>query len=798
VNLEDPDFASLLRQHRRRVGLTQEQLADLSALSVRTIRNLERGETAPHEASVQRIADSLRLSTADAERLQDRARVRSGLGRTGPANPLPDDSPDFTGRAEQVAALRRVLTCERAEALTVVAISGRAGVGKTALAIHVAHQLAGHFPNGELYVNLRGANSRPSDAAEVLASLLGALGLHGSALPDDLEARIGLYRARLAKRRMLLLLDDAASITQLRPLLPGSSSCAVLITSRIRLGGLEGAHRLELDMLTRDEALELLRRLAGRAPVDAEPKAAARITRLCDQLPLALRIAGARLATRPGRPLRQLADRLADERSRLDSLGHGTLDVRSSISLSYRGLGHLERRAFRRLAMLDAPDFAPWVAAALLDLAPGAAEEAVERLNDARLLDCSGTDESGQLRFRFHDLVRLYARERALADEARWEWGAALTRLLEVSRALAARAEQRLVASGPTSRAATLGPVLDAVCDQAPLDDAQAWFESEWQSLAGLAVQACAAGLHDLACDLAAALATSLEFRGYFDQCRRLFETLVVSVRRTDNRRALAVLLRGVGDLHLIQHRYPDALACYEEARSCFREVGDRQGEAAVVYGTGYVRRLQGAYEEALACFEEAFVLWSGPGPGLPAGDRSLALNGIGWVHFDQGRCEAARSTFDDALSEARARGYPCGEARCLRSLGLVHQALGGLGEATAYLEQARQRFRELGDRASEVHAMLSLGDVYREQGRLEEARSVLTQCLCRYEEFGDRFNEATALKSLGELDLVQGELDAAADRLGRAARIYEQLGVPLGRSRALRSLDAVRAQLDD
>jgi DNA-binding SARP family transcriptional activator len=330
---------------------------------------------------------------------------------------LPPDVDDFTGRESAVAEVQHLLEGERATAIVISAIAGKAGVGKTALAVRLAHQLRPHFPDGQLYVDLRGAEAQALDPAEVLAGFLRALGVEGALIAEGLEERVRQYRSRLGDRRVLVVLDNAAAEAQVRPLLPASPGCATLVTSRARLSGLEAAHPMTLDVLEADQAVALLAKLAGPGRVAAEPGAAAAIVRLCGWLPLAVRIAGARLASRPHWRLALLAERLGDEWRRLDELKAGDLEVRASVALSYHGRNQEERRLFRLLGLLVAPSFPAWAAAALLGVEAAEAEGLLERLVDAQLVEAAGHDQAGQLRYRLHDLLRLFARERLQLEE---------------------------------------------------------------------------------------------------------------------------------------------------------------------------------------------------------------------------------------------------------------------------------------------------------------------------------------------------------------------------------------------
>jgi DNA-binding SARP family transcriptional activator len=341
----------------------------------------------------------------------------------------PPDLTCFTGRNKHVESLRRSLSgTDRSTAPRAVVVTGPAGVGKTALAVHVAHRLRSKFPDGQLYADLRGCAGPPSPA-ELLARFLIALGVDDRALPRETEDRTALFRSMLAGRRVLLILDDAVDEAQVRPLLPGVPGCAVLVTGRRALGGL-GLGHVRLDALDQESALTLLARLAGRRRVAAEPEAALEIVQSCDRLPLALRIAGTLLALRPHQSLSRLADLLRPDRRRLDELMLGDLSVRDSLAMSYHGLRPKLRRTFRLLGVLDTPDIAAWICAAALDIGMREAEDLIDELVEAQLLETNGTCTGGGSRFRFSELVRLYARERAEMEESSEE------RLRVVMRAL--------------------------------------------------------------------------------------------------------------------------------------------------------------------------------------------------------------------------------------------------------------------------------------------------------------------------------------------------------------------------
>ncbi|MGH3158427.1 MAG: BTAD domain-containing putative transcriptional regulator, partial [Streptosporangiaceae bacterium] len=326
---------------------------------------------------------------------------------------LPAAIADFTGRDEQFSEIVETLTAAGAagqpDVVPIVSISGSGGVGKTSLAVHVAHAIRENFPDGQLFADLRGGSGQPVSPSEILERFLRGLGIDGMAIPDTLDERAEMYRSRLGDRFALITLDDAVSESQVRPLLPGSSSCAVLITSRTRLSGLPGAHRIDLGAMEPGQAVTLLTRILGEQRVQDQPDAAADLADLCGHLPLAVRIAGAKLASRPHWQLRRLAERLRDENRRLDELEYGDLGIRASIELSYRGMTAHAQRLLRLLALLEAPDFPGWVAAPLLDESVADSEDLLETLVDAHLIVAHAVAARDEPRYQFHNLIRMFA-----------------------------------------------------------------------------------------------------------------------------------------------------------------------------------------------------------------------------------------------------------------------------------------------------------------------------------------------------------------------------------------------------
>ena len=585
------EFGRLLSGFRLDRGLSQEELADRSGLSVRAIRDLEHGQVErPRRTSIALLADALALSDTERAAFKNAAAGFAGCadGHAG-ARPdrarmvpcqLPPDIGDFTGRDLALERLHLRVTGrqEGSTAVVITAAVGKAGVGKTTLAVHAAHQLRSLFPDGQLYVNLRGVEAQALEPADVLGRFLRALGIEGHCVPDDVDSRISLYRSLMADRRALVVLDNAADEAQVRPLLPAGAGNVVLVTSRARLAALALAEVIDLDVLPPGQAVELLGKIAGADRVASEPEAAAVIAALCGYLPLALRIAGARLAARPHWRLQRLAGRLHEHHRRLDELTAGDLEVRASLALSYRGLGAAERRAFRLLGLLKVPDFAPWMVSALLDVPVPAAEEIAERLADAQLLDTAGEDAAGQNRYRCHDLLRLYARERLAADETPATRRAALERTLQAyfTRAHEAVRQLRLRPPELPGRTAPAIPRDPA----GGLVQSYQWLAAEHTGLAVSLDQAWREGLGRLGQELTRLLADFFEVYACWDEWERTHEVALRAARLADDRHAEASLLRGLGDLRRCQDRLPEAAVHFTHSHVIFSEPQDSLGEA--------------------------------------------------------------------------------------------------------------------------------------------------------------------------------------------------------------------------
>ncbi|QYX80138.1 AfsR/SARP family transcriptional regulator [Streptomyces akebiae] len=747
------------------------------------------------------------------------APAAQGPGAAAPPRPvslLPPAIGDFTGREKELARVVEGLTGVR-EAMPVVVVSGAAGVGKSALAVQAAHRVAGDYPDGQLYAELHGF-SEPVPPAEVLGRLLRALGADP---PEDTAERGDLFRSLVAGRRILLVLDDAGGEAQVRPLLPGSASCGVLVTSRARLGGLVGARRTDLDVLDDARGLELLTRVTGpeRTPDDPRERAAARrIVELCGGLPLALRIAGARLATRRHWTPSVLAERLADEHRRLDELSVGDLEVRAGLGLSYQALDECARRVLRRIATLGPADVAVWAVAALSGTSEDEAEETLERLLDAQLITCPGRDQVGQPRYRLHDLVRVYAAERAETEDPADDRTAAVGRALSAGLWLMDRVTEKSPsgavilrqgfsskgrgelrgqpsATGGREPAESPSPV-GAHTTHRALTDPFAWFDAEADALTTAVERAAAMGLHTLACEAAAALcSSSFAIKNRFDAWWRSHDAALAAARRAEDRSGEALLIIGLGQLRYEQDRIAESQEYFRTAERICTELGNVRGRSAALAGLGSACREVGELREAERALTDAADGFRRVGDDTGIG---VACRYGGSVRLELGDQEGALPLLDESLRAYRRLGSRRGEALALRTLSLVHRSLGAYEEAARVAEQALEILRDLGDPHMAAYALRARAKARLRLGHVREAETELHEILevCRTHE--DRFGEALTLRTLGECALADDRLTDAEGLLTASASLWGVLALPLPRARALRNLSVVRAALGD
>ncbi|ULR54004.1 AfsR/SARP family transcriptional regulator [Streptomyces deccanensis] len=741
-------------------------------------------------------ADSAAVGEEHARPARWESRRRRERGGAQAPVQLPSAPRWLTGRDAETARLVSALRAG-GEHSRVCVVHGMAGVGKTALALRVAHRVAVAFPDGQLHAGLGGGDpARSADPAEVLAAFLRALGVGPGQIPPTLPERAAAFRTVLSGLRVLVVLDDAGGEEQVRHLLPGAGSgSAVLISSRKALHGLDPAERVALDVLNPDDAVELLARLAGRERTAAEPEAAAEIAQLAGGLPLALRIAGSRLGTRGAWPLGALAERLRDEHVRLDEMACGDLDVRAGIEVSYRALPASERLVFRRLGLLESPDLAPWVAAPLAGIDVPDAERLVDRLADAHLLEPLGADGTGRVRYRFHDLVRLYARERADLEDTPRDRSAALSRLLRTWLALTRRAGD-LDPTGVAHLVPRTAEDSDTALGARLLAAPRAWLQAEHRSLVAGVVLAARLDLHEEACDLASALVqASFRVNNQFDEWQRTHEAALAAVRRAGNPRGEAVMLTGLGQLRYEQDRFAEAKHYFRDALAGFERLGDIGGRATALAGIAAVGREQGDFAEATACLEQALPAFEELGD---AAGAAGARYDLGCILREKGDFAEATAHLRKALTIHRSIGSRRGEGLTLRAIGLVHRAEGDLVRAEKLCSQALDLLRSAGDRLMEAYAVQALAKVRLrlrpDDAELPELLGALRVC----RELDDGFGEALMLRTLGELHLARGRVDHASACLRQALDLWTRLGHPVFRARTLRDLSRLHEALGD
>jgi DNA-binding SARP family transcriptional activator/tetratricopeptide (TPR) repeat protein len=710
----------------------------------------------------------------------------------GPVVPVPAQLPpevaDFVGRAGQVETLSEALTGRRTPAVTV--ITGMGGVGKTSLALHVAHRMAAEFPDGALYADLGAADGRGAETGRALEGFLLSLGVADRAIPSSIEHRSALYRSLLAGRRVLVVLDDAPSERDVRPLLPGSGGSAAIVTSRVPLTGLEGARTVDLEVFTSGQALELLDRIVGTGRLAAEPDAAAEIVRLCARTPLAVRIAGAKLAGRRHWTLARMAAALRDTRRRLDELSAGDLAVRACFELGYVRLPGATRRLFRHLALLEAQDVADWVAAPLLEVSFEAGRDHLEALVDAQLLTVSGTDPTGRVRYRFHDLVRIYARELAARDDTATQ-RAAVRRALATWLALAETAAERVpgmcyaLIHGTERRLAPPAEVTAGL-----LADPTAWFDAERDALVAGVRQACALGLDELAWDLAASQEKYLDLKGMTPAWRRMHERALELCRSTGNLLGQAVLTRGL--IEVTTWAVPDEsgeamVELYQrsvELRLLFERAGEPRGVSDALSMQAWGLVAMGEPERALATAREARQIAREHGH---LGGEARAHHVSGLAHGEQ-NAEAAVTELTRFADLAVALGNPRAEATAMQFLGAAQCASGRITEGHDLLVRSLEYCRALQDRYAEAFSLLYLGKLYAATGD-PRARPTVESVVSISRRSHMNHHLADALKVLGELELAAGEPEAAAARLEDAVRLWRKRGWHSFLAETLRSL---------
>jgi DNA-binding SARP family transcriptional activator len=703
-------------------------------------------------------------------------------------NLLPTDIADFTGRAEQLQKIHQLLIPaagkEKRRAVPVIVIVGKGGVGKTSIAVHASHGVAHHFPDGQLFADLHGGASHRVGPMQALERFLRALGIPGAFIPEGLDERAEMYRNLLADRKVLVVLDDATGESQVSPLLPGNGAAAVIITSRRRLAGLAGATHIEVNVFAADKSLDLLARIAGDVRVQAQVQAAAEVAEHCGHLPLALRIAGARLSARPHWSIQQLVERLADETRRLDELRHGDMGIRPSISLTYESTGEQARQLFRRLALLDLPLFSGWLSAALLDLPLAQAEDLLDDLVNAQLIETTGTASGVHSQYRFHDLIRVFARERLAAEEPVAERKAALERALGALLHLAEQANCRHYGGDYLGlhSDAPRWPLPGRLVDQL-VTDPLSWYDRERAMLVAGVRQAAQMGFVELCWSLAFSAVTLFESRIYLDDWQETHDIALETTQKAHHVRGQAAMLYSIGSLNIAQQRFDQARQVFTTATQLFADAGDDQGIALVTRHIAFIDRVSGRLDEATARYEQALAIFRRTGDKIAA---AYVLHGLAQVKLELNDVDSARELLSDALGLSQTAPCTRVEAQVLHRMGEAHLLAGDLARADSAFELALARTRDIGDPIGEAYALMGVGIAKVRQGEFGPACDSLQQSLELAGAAGERLAEGRALLGLSELFLASGDPAQAVVFGEQAADVFRGMGALLYAARAL------------
>jgi DNA-binding SARP family transcriptional activator/tetratricopeptide (TPR) repeat protein len=694
-----------------------------------------------------------------------------------PAKPLPTpaqlpaDVADFTGRAAIVAELTGVLAEQDRTAMPIVSIAGIGGIGKTTLAVHVGHSVRHRYPDGQLFAELRGAGPDPAGPEAVLGAFLRALGTPDQDIPAGLEERSALLRTRLSDRRVLVVLDDARDADQVRALLPGEAGCAVIVTSRSRLVGMHAARAVDLDGLVTDEAITLFGRIAGAERVEDEREIAAEVAAACGHLPLAVRIVGSRLASRRSWSMTTIAERLTDERRRLDEMRVGNHTVSATFELGYGQLFDEQARTFRLLALPDVHDISLDAAAAVLGLPVPETEDLLESLVDASLLE---TPAPG--RYRYHDLLKLFARRQAERYDSEVARARVPHRMLDFYLA-SARGAYQAAESGDGTLDHLTSPEARGT-EFTTAEEALTWLAGETANLCAVIAEATRGSAPDL--PVAADLLLSLEplimsgtHLWEFEQTARLVVTAALENDDTHSRGRAGYLLG------LILHagfRLDEAEASLRTTVEVAEASGDRYIRAEALNGVGVVTFEHRRYEEAFAFFQRAAEVFGELGH--PEGEANCLTNmarAAGELHRDKEALEAA----ERSLELFRGQGSAMGAAKAMQYLGSILDGMGRPEDAIPYYLDCLAVFRSTGQRLREHHTLYRLAESHLGAGRPAEAVAHAEEALAIAREIDQRFGEGRALAVLGRALAEDGRPDEGRACWEQALGVLQALGAP-------------------
>ncbi|QHY96935.1 Regulatory protein AfsR [Streptomyces sp. S4.7] len=715
------------------------------------------------------------------------------------ARMLPPTLGDFSGRQAELSEIEAVLHPDRAadRPAAVVTVSGPGGVGKTALAVQAAHRLKSVYPDGQLFAALAGTRSQPADPATVLGRFLRALGVPANAVPDDPEERTDLYRSMLAERRILVVLDDAFDEEQLAPLLPASGRCGVIATGRVRLGGLGGAHRVQLSEMSEADSLAMLGNTTGDWVESATGAELSDLVRLCARLPLALRIVGSLLVSRPHWRVADVVSRLADERHRLDTLRYRDLEVRASFALSYAGLRPEARRLFRLLGLLEAPDFPLWAAAAAADTELREAQELLDELVDVHLLDVTGTP-NGQARYGFHDLIRAYARERAQVEEAAAERDEAVVRVLGALLALTDIADRGHMGQNMFQRDAPRWRPERVEASLPRSVSPMASLDRERVPLVAGVRQAAELGRDELCWELAVGGHALFETERYFDDWQECYETAMRLAGAAGDVRGRARLLISLAGLRYARRRYGPAEESNTEAMGLFERIGDQRGYLEALSNAPFFLVPNGRLTDAIAAGREAWERLNA------AGQKAAALHAysqVGLAHLQAGRPEVAAEVLTEIVAGARQQGIRTLIARDTYWLGHAQLALGRHAPAQESFTELTAHVQDIGPSGA-FYTAHAWGCLHLARGEYADARRRLLEAVEVARTTHDPMFETRVLVDLLDLRLYdpcdRRDLRTAIDRGEHAVEVARGIHYPYLLAGVLEKLAGLRAAAGD
>lgn len=704
------------------------------------------------------------------------------------ANTLPRDTATFAGRATELEDLTRNVTYLMAndKPLPVFTIDGMPGVGKSTFVIHVGHQLSPKFPDGQLFVDMRAhtVDKSPAEPTDALRALLTVDGVPARDIANDVDGRSAMWRARMANRRSILIIDNVAGHQQVEPLLPGSSTCLVLVTSRRRLTGLGAryaATSLTLGPLPSDAAIELFTHLAGRS-ADEEPRETMlQLVELCGRLPLALALLAARLRPEPGWRVETLVEILAAAQDRLAYMRAEDIQVASTFDLSYRSLPSSRRRFFRFLGLNPGADFDTYAVAALAGVELRAARRHLDSLYNDNLVE-----QPAPGRYRLHDLVGVYTRAHASHIQAP-QREQALARLVDYYQHAASIADSFLAARAPRSPDLRAGRFAVPVFTDA--SQAAAWMNTELPNLLACASYAISDGDDTRLIALSATLATFLRHAGPHRQSVALHRAAATAAERRNDHAAQARSLHHLGVLLGRAGDYPAAIGALSDAQALWRALGDRLGEADALTALGITKRVAGDYSAATNALNTALDLYRELDYAAGQAEALSALAALRWLADD---FPAAKEFLYQALVLYNRTGNAQGQADVLLHIGVLHRLRHDYPASIRALQQAASRYSGLGARAGVAHTQFLLGMVRRLAGDYLGATDSLKQALVVYRDIGDRLGLANALKDLGAVQRQTGDNTGAMRSLLDALSGYQDLGHRFGQAGTLLELGMV------